>query len=229
MFLLGTITLSYFLMSRDIFWANVFTITFIFEFFVRVFINPIYAPYMVLGSLIVSNQQPDWVEARPKKFAWILGAILGGLMSYFIYFDVMTPFRLLTCLLCLALLYMEAVFGICLGCIVYKKLNYKLYNCPGGVCEMPAKDKPNLQPKFLLIILFMFIFYGIYWGIKEYKYDGYSTAKMTQEKKDALEFGDDFEDEENDEIQTQNSDCIPPKWAIEMGHKDIWLEHHGCK
>ena len=232
MFLLGIITLFSFLMTRNLFWANVFTITFILEFIIRVFINPRYAPYMILGSLIVSNQEPDWVEASPKKFAWVLGVILGLTMSYFIIFNIMTPARLLTCLLCLFLLYAESVFGICLGCIIYKKLNVKLYKCPGGVCEMPAKKK-SLMPKFVAILLYIGVFYGIFLGLKTYKYDGYASSKISQEQRDTAEFEDNEEDGksiESSAVDTKSKkDCTPPKWAVEIGHKDMWLEHHGCK
>jgi len=197
MFLLGILSLFSFIMTKNLFWANLFTITFILEFIIRVFVNPIYAPYMVMGSLVVSNQEPDWVEASPKKFAWILGVILGLIMSYFILFDIMTPARLLTCLLCLALLYMESVFGICLGCIVYKKLNVKLYKCPGGVCEMPASKKSN-KNKYLLLILFMAMFYGIFYSLKTFKYHNTTSSKTTQADIDAMEFDmeeeDDFDD-----------------------------------
>ena len=225
MFLLGIVTLGHFLLTRNLFWANLFTITFILEFIIRVFINPKHAPYMVLGSLIVSNQEPDWVEARPKKFAWGLGVILGAIMTYFIVFNIMTPARLLTCLLCLLLLYLESVFGICLGCILYKKLNVKLYKCPGGVCEMP-QEKKSLMPKFVAILLYAGIFYGIFWGLKTYKYDGYTTSKLTQEQKDAMEFAD---DDESDNSTNIKKDCTPPQWAVWIGRKDMWLEHHGCK
>jgi hypothetical protein len=98
MFLLGTITLFAFIISKNLFWANLFTITFILEFLIRVFINPLYAPYMALGSLIVRNQSPEWVEAKPKKFAWFLAVVLGLVMSYFILFDIVTPARLGVCL-----------------------------------------------------------------------------------------------------------------------------------
>jgi len=230
MFLLGTITLGHFLMTRNLFWANLFTITFILEFIIRVFINPKYAPYMVLGSLIVSNQEPEWVEARPKKFAWALGLILGAIMSYFIIFNIMTPARLLTCLLCLLLLFLESAFGICLGCILYKKLNVKLYKCPGGVCEV-SQEKKSLMPKLLTIVLYGIIFYGIFWGLKTYKYDGYTTSKLTQAQKDEMEFEqEDDEDTANTKEEAKtNKDCTPPQWAIEIGHRDMWLEHHGCK
>ena len=236
MFLLGGITLGHFLITRNLFWANLFTITFILEFIIRVFINPKYAPYMVLGSLIVSNQEPEWVEARPKKFAWGLGLILGAIMSYFIIFNIMTPARLLTCLLCLLLLFLESTFGICLGCILYKKLNVKLYKCPGEVCEVPA-EKKSLMPKFLAILFYAGVFYGIFWGLKTYKYDGYTSSKITQEQKDAAEFADEEEDNEEsaEAASTEKSskadkkDCTPPQWAIEIGHRDMWLKHHGCK
>lgn len=215
MFLLGIITLFSFFMTKNLFWANLFTITFILEFFIRVFINPIYAPYMVLGSLIVSNQEPDWVEAKPKKFAWILGVILGVIMSYFILFNVMTPARLLTCLLCLFLLYAESVFGICFGCIMYKKLNIKLNKCPGGVCEMPKEKKSN-KNKYFLIVFFIIVFYGIFYSLKTYKYHNTTNSNLSQEQIDAME----FEEEED------TKDCNPPQWAIDIGHKEMWIEHH---
>ena len=137
MFLFGLLSLFSVHLYRTIFWAELFSITFIIEFFIRVLINPKYAPYMLLGELIVSNQQPDWVEAKPKRFAWMLGLLLGVIMSYYIIFDIISPIRLAICWLCLFLLFVESVFGICLGCILYKKLKWKTYNCPGGICDAP--------------------------------------------------------------------------------------------
>ena len=231
MFLLGMLSLFSFILTQNLFWANLFTITFIIEFIVRVFVNPIYSPYMILGSLIVSNQEPDWVEASPKKFAWILGVILGFIMSYFILFDIMTPARLLTCLLCLFLLYMEAVFGICLGCIIYKRLNIKLYKCPGGVCEMP-KNKKSKMPKIIILFLFIAMFYGVFYSLKTYKYNNTTSSNLTQEQIDDMEFEKENKDEESDKITIEkkiDEDCQAPEWAINMGHKEKWLKHHGCK
>ena len=230
MFLLGILSLFSFILTKNLFWANLFTITFIIEFIFRVFLNPIYSPYMILGSLIVSNQEPDWVEAKPKRFAWILGAILGVIMSYFIIFNIMTPMRLLTCLLCLFLLYMESVFGICLGCIVYKKLNIKLYKCPGGVCEMPKKTK-SYKGKYLTLLFFVFLFYGVFIGLKTYKYHGTTTSNLTQTQIDDKEFSQDDEVEmetENEKLSNLKDNCTPPQWAIDMGHKEMWIQHH-CK
>ena len=46
MFLFGIISFFSFIMTRNLFWAEVFSLTFILEFAIRVFVNPLYAPYM---------------------------------------------------------------------------------------------------------------------------------------------------------------------------------------
>jgi hypothetical protein len=168
MFLLGILSLFSVYIFRTIFWAELFSITFIIEFLIRVLINPKYAPYMLIGGLIVSGQIPDWVEAKPKRFAWMLGMILGVIMTYFILFNIISPIRIGICWLCLFLLFVESVFGICLGCILYKKLNWKLYNCPGGICNVKSKTTYS-KKNYLLILLFLGLFFLTYTVLKHYK------------------------------------------------------------
>jgi hypothetical protein len=168
MFLFGLLSLFSVFILRTLLWAELFSLTFIFEFFVRVFINPKYAPYMLLGSLFVANQQPDWVEAKPKQFAWVLGMLLGVTMTYYIVFDVLSPFRLGICLLCMVLLFLESSFGICLGCILYSKLNIKLNSCPGGVCEMPMKRV--IKWRWLIILVTVALFSLTYFQLINGRY-----------------------------------------------------------
>ncbi len=168
MFLLGILSLFSVYIYRTIFWAELFSITFIIEFIVRTFLNPKYAPYMLIGGLIVSNQEPDWVEAKPKRFAWTLGMVLGVIMTYYIIFDIISPIRLSLCWVCLFLMFVESVFGICLGCILYKKLNWKLYNCPGGICESKIK-KPYDKRKLIFIMGFLGLFFLTYFSLRSYK------------------------------------------------------------
>ena len=156
MFLFGILSIFSVFTLRTLLWVELFSLTFVFEFFIRTVINPKYAPYMILGSFFVSNQQPEWVEAKPKQFAWILGMLLGILMTYFIAFDVVSPVRLLTCLTCMALLFLESAFGICLGCILYSKLNIKLHKCPGGVCEVTNKRKTKGRWLILAFTIVLF-------------------------------------------------------------------------
>ena len=169
MFLLGLLSLFSVYLLRTIFWAELFSITFIIEFFVRTIINPKYAPYMLIGGLIVSNQEPDWVEAKPKQFAWVLGLILGVIMTYYIVLDIISLVRLSICWLCLFLLYMESAFGICLGCLLYKELNLKLNKCPGDICETSEKRKYDKR-KLVFILGFVALFFLTYFALREYKH-----------------------------------------------------------
>ena len=169
MFLLGLFSLFSVYLYRTLFWAELFSITFIIEFLVRVLINPRYAPYMLVGGWVVSNQHPDWVEAKPKRFAWLLGMLLGVIMTYYILFDIITPIRLAICWLCLFLLFVESVFGICLGCLLYKKLKWKTYRCPGGVCDAPPP--PYNKRNFILILAFLGLFFLTYLSLRTYKYN----------------------------------------------------------
>lgn len=170
MFLLGLLSLFSVFILRTLLWAELFSITFIIEFFVRIFFSPQYAPYILLGGWFVKNQNPDWVEAKPKQFAWILGLILGAIMTFYILFDVISLIRLSICIVCLILLYLESVFGICLGCMLYQKFNFKTKNCPGGVCDTTPKKTFNLL-NYIVIIAFAFLFYLTYTALNNWKYN----------------------------------------------------------
>ena len=170
MFLLGILSLFSVYLYRTIFWAELFSITFIIEFVVRTFINPKYAPYMLLGSLMVSNQQPDWVDAAPKQFAWRLGLGLGIVMAFYIVFDKISLIRLAICWICLFLLYFESVFGICIGCMLYEKLNLNVNKCPGGVCETTGKQ-PFEKKKVVFLLVFAVLFLITYNVLQNVKYN----------------------------------------------------------
>lgn len=111
-----------------------------FNFFVAVFINPKYSPIIFISWLIVKKQSPLPIGAIQKRFAWSLG--LGLTLTIFVlslfllsdesYFD---PVCML-CLICISLLYIETVFGICVGCQLYHlSVKLKLIRAP--------KEKPN--------------------------------------------------------------------------------------
>jgi hypothetical protein len=239
MFLFGIISFFSFILTRNLFWAELFSLTFILEFMVRVFVNPLYAPYMALGSMIVANQQPEWVEAKPKKFAWILGLGLGLVMAYFIVFGLLSPVRMLTCVVCLIFLFTESVFGICLGCIVYKKFNVDLQNCPGGVCDTPQSKQGSLLQKIIVIAFFGIVSFGMYYALKHHKYNNLRPQLTLIEKGDAKRTNTNTAEVTSIKKSVpanksltktkEKKDCEPPEWAVAMGHKELWREHHGCK
>ena len=169
MFLLGMLSFFSVYVFRTLLWSELFSITFIVEFAIRIFINPKYAPYMILGSLIVSHQEAEWVEAKPKKFAWILGLMLGAFMSYYILFNVVSEVRIIICFLCMVLLFLESAFGICLGCILYTKINIKLNRCPGGTCQV--QKKVDHSSKYMQLIVYGAFFFLLYAYLQVNKFE----------------------------------------------------------
>jgi hypothetical protein len=139
-----------------------FVIIFFFtDFLIRVFINPKFSPTLILGRLIVRNQNPEYVGAKQKKFAWIIGVILSGTMFvFFIIVNAFSPITGITCLICLIFLFFESAFGICLGCIAYKWLyKEKAQYCPGEVCDRNSKQDIQKTSFTQLLIVFLFIAY----------------------------------------------------------------------
>ena len=108
---------------RDFKFTQIFVAFFFIDFFIRVIINPRFAPSLIMGRFFVSNQVPEYVGASQKRFAWSFGLILSIIMGYLLYFEIMLPFvKIPICVLCLFLLFSESAFGICVGCKVYNFL-----------------------------------------------------------------------------------------------------------
>jgi hypothetical protein len=57
-------------------------ILFLTDMLIRVYINPRYSPMLILGRLIVSRQNPEYVGAPQKRFAWKIGVAFASFMWY---------------------------------------------------------------------------------------------------------------------------------------------------
>jgi len=128
-------------------------IIFLTDIIIRVFISPRYAPTLILGRLIVRNQNPEYVGAAQKKFAWYIGVVLGVLFFTFtVAMNTVSPISGIICFTCLIFLFFEAAFGICLGCLFYPMFfKEKVQYCPGEICDV--HDKQDIQKTSLSQIL----------------------------------------------------------------------------
>ena len=146
---------------------------FLFDFIIRVFVNPKFSPSLIIGRLIVRNQNPEYVGARQKKFAWNIGVSLAAIMFFLlVIINTHSPINGIICLICLVFLLFESAFGICLGCKFYPIFfKEKAQYCPGEVCE--AKSKQDIQKTsaaqilivlmfVLFIVLISILFNGVY-------------------------------------------------------------------
>jgi hypothetical protein len=132
---------------------------FLVDFIIRVFINPKFSPSLIIGRLIVSNQVPEYVGAKQKKFAWIIGVLLSGTMFImFIVVNAYGPVTGIICLLCLIFLFFEAVFGICLACKVYRLVyGDQAQYCPGEICDIKSRQPIQRTSRAQWAIVFAFI------------------------------------------------------------------------
>lgn len=64
--------------------TRIFAVAFLIDFAIRIFINPRFAPSMIVGQWVVRKQQPDYVGAPQKRFAWAIGFALALSMLYLI-------------------------------------------------------------------------------------------------------------------------------------------------
>ncbi len=132
---------------------------FLVDFIIRVFVNPRFSPTLIIGRLIVRNQVPEYVGARQKKFAWMIGMALSAIM--FIFMVVVNSYSPLTgiiCFVCLIFLFFESAFGICLACKLYSVFNKgKAQYCPGEICDVRSKQdiQKTSGVQFFIVLAFI--------------------------------------------------------------------------
>jgi hypothetical protein len=201
--------------------TRLFVVVFLLEFAIRIFINPRYAPSLIIGQWVVRKQQAEYVGAPQKRFAWAFGFVLALAMLYLMVLNnVVGPINMLVCSVCLLLLFFEAAFGICVGCKVYNLLNKeKAQLCPGGVCEVPKADRPgiSLAQGAVLLLFAALIAFTAQWvygsGAPPLRSTPAANAPSAAGVRDPAE-------EER---------CKVPAFAKAMGHEEKWKQHNHCQ
>jgi len=174
LFALGMISfLNAFLLHTFAF-TQIFITLFMVDFMIRIFVNPKYAPSLILGRMFVQNQTPEYVGAAQKRFAWSIGLVLSVVMFVIVVvLELMTPIKIIICVLCLVLLFSETAFGICLGCIIYHFVYKKSpHYCPGDVCEIRTKEEiqkvSKVQTFIVIVSLVLVTFFTVIYVTPEH-------------------------------------------------------------
>ena len=196
--------------------TRVFVIAFLVEFAIRLFVNPRYAPTLIVGQWLVRKQQPEWVGAPQKRFAWAIGFALALVMLYLIVIrQVIGPVNLLVCAACITLMFFESAFGICLGCKLYNifgKTPAQL--CPGGVCEAPAARGFGLSAVQLGVLA---VFAAGVWAAAHWVYaSGPAPAPGLAAAAPLVD-------------AAEAERCKVPEFAKAIGHEAKWKLHNNCK
>ncbi len=166
LFMLGMIVIFVGIGYNHIIVARVY-LAFMFVDFTARMISPRYAPSLLLGKVVVQNQKPEYVGGLQKRFAWTLGWLISlPMMDWFVLHWDITFYKVLVCILCLTLMFLEAAFSVCVGCMIYKAIiREDAQHCPGGVCEIRKKEPIQiLSPlqKVIAALTFAGLLMGIY-------------------------------------------------------------------
>jgi hypothetical protein len=160
LFLLMLISILVVILKGDFTLLKYAVTIFLTDIVIRVFVNPKFAPTLIIGRLIVRNQTPEYVGAPQKKFAWIIGFVMAVTMYILLVLvNSYSPVTGLICFVCLIFLFFESAFGICLGCKFYPLFfKGKVQYCPGEVCEI--KDRHEIQKTSVSQLLIVLAFIG---------------------------------------------------------------------
>jgi len=190
-------------------------LAFLFIDFTLRMISPRYVPSLLLGKFVVQNQKPEYVGGLQKRFAWTLGWLISLPMVWWfvIHWDI-TFYKVLICILCASLMFLESAFSICVGCYIYKILTkVDPVHCPGGKCEIRVKEPIqifNPLQKVITVLTIIGFFAGTYAFLAyekpqtffgEFLHEAVLTKAQLQKEKDdeyeraAAEFGDDDDEE----------------------------------
>jgi hypothetical protein len=199
--------------------TRVFVVAFLVDFTIRIFVNPRYAPSLILGQWAVRSQQPEWVGAPQKRFAWVIGFGLATIMMYLVVIqNVVGPVNVLVCAACLVLMFFEAAFGICIGCKIYNLFNRQPAQlCPGGVCEVPAQQRPRPEAAQIgVVTAFAALMIAL---APQVAGPGPARAAATG---DTASVGHSAVD------PAEAERCKVPDFAKAIGHEEKWKLHNNC-
>jgi hypothetical protein len=154
----GTIAFVYAYFDK-LFWPIQLVSTLFFvDFLIRVTIGLQYSPTGVVAGWLARRHPPHWVSAKPKRFAWTMGLMLSGAMTYITNSGIRGLLPRTICLICVLLMWLEAVLGLCVGCEIHAWLvrrgwvrkddEYEI--CAGGVCDLSTPPRPAPRPASLV-------------------------------------------------------------------------------
>jgi hypothetical protein len=147
---LGAVAFAYASLAKVYAPIQAVTVLFVAEFALRRVGGLRASPLGWLARAVVRRQSPQWVSAKPKRFAWTLGLAMSLAMAIITNAGIRGALPLTICLLCLALMWLESVLGLCLGCEIHRLLvargwatkDEAFERCAGGVCAPSRVNAP---------------------------------------------------------------------------------------
>lgn len=144
---LGAIAFAYAALAKVYLPIQSVTVLFLAEFALRLAGGLRLSPLGLLAGWLVQRESPEWVSARPKRFAWSLGLVMSAAMAVITNTGIRGGLPLTICVICLTLMWLEAVLGLCLGCEIHGwmvrrgwvRRDTAFEICSGGACRVEPR------------------------------------------------------------------------------------------
>ena len=142
---MGAVAFSLAYFNHQYILLQVVSTLFFVEFLTRLTVGLRVSPIGVIARAMTLRQAPDWVSEKPKRFAWTLGLGMAFSMMIITNSGIRGWLPRSICLICLTLMWMESVLGLCLGCKIHGLLVRRGWMsrdpafeiCAHGACELP--------------------------------------------------------------------------------------------
>jgi uncharacterized protein DUF4395 len=140
----GAVAFSFAYFDKQYIPLQVASTLFFVEFLARLTVGLRYSPVGVIARAMTLSRDPDWVSAKPKRFAWTLGLGMAFSMMLITNSGIRGMLPRTICAICLTLMWMESVLGLCLGCKIHALLVRRGWAskdpafevCAGGECRL---------------------------------------------------------------------------------------------
>ena len=146
---LGAVAFGYASLGKIYLPIQFVTTLFFVEFLIRVTWGLNQSPLGVVAGWMTRRNDPQWVSAKPKRFAWSLGLVMSLAMMVITNSGIRGAVPMTICLICLTLMWLEAVLGLCLGCEIHRYLvrlgwmqpDRDFEICTNGSCTVEPQHK----------------------------------------------------------------------------------------
>ncbi len=157
---IGAVAFAYAYFDKQYVPLQVVASLFFVEFLIRVTVGLRYSPFGVLAHAMTVARAPEWVSARPKRFAWSLGLAMAFAMTVITNSGIRGYLPRTMCLICLTLMWMESALGLCVGCKIHGLLVRRGWtvkhpgvelcvDCAVGFSPLPGDDGTGSSQEIL--------------------------------------------------------------------------------
>jgi hypothetical protein len=150
---IGAVAFAYAYFTHLYIPLQVVTSFFFVDFLLRLTVGLRYSPVGLVARAMTFHQPPEWVSAKPKRFAWTIGLAMALAMTIITNSGIRGGLPRTMCLICMTLMWMESSLGLCLGCKLHgfmvgrgwitKDADYEV--CAHGACKVPARQPADAR------------------------------------------------------------------------------------